>query len=1499
MAECLYYLNMSGEVDPELNENNLIGNEVDLDGYIYDHRDELLMNLDRVDLSFALPKNASQKDVVNYINNVMVRDAEVYLKSKKKYDITAAWDQIDPDNIEIKTSSKPEFTSPEDGAKYNVMGTIVGDWISTAILKGEDALDGLKKDLSIFGPGYESKTQNFYNTLRTLAPQIANMLKSKFKDAEFIFESTLVTKNLTSDFLSLLNIVSGNTTGDEVEALLGRVDITAVMPDGSTATIELKTTGYKLPKNISKESFAQSGVMHSETFQKYCAQVLTYDIIRKQHGFTDTPYLMNIHRKPNGELELDTIMEIPTSGLDGTFANIVRKGIPIQENVKVETLDSVNKTMALLFGSGAISTTVQSIERDISFFLDPKNKIVKYVTEADAQAYKEGYIAYFTNVITGQKEFAKSESELKDLMTIYINDLNKRSKSAMHVISSKFNKLKTIDELRDLLINNGYPHSKVKTAVYKLAKYIGKWRLVDDPQLIANGCLLFQGAGRSEIVMIEEIKSLHEYHKFGNNKKGTTILGKLYGDDQIGSTNRDLLSAQYGNLMIMKAMAIVAEHPEFFINTPISNISALNIRRGEGIDNILNSTIISNWRILSAKFKSADLKQVDRCFMEDSTACVNRARDMVIMCEQSVVSGSNGPREIDYASDFKLFTLSPEKGKFSYEQLVEMWHALSTTFGEYSNEMDWRLKRAYTELNKAILDVAGFRIGTEDDVAFYFEKGFSFSGGYMAPFYRSESFNQRQIADISGRFHYRLHEELQKLITPFQVKLNKVLEKHVDYTKGLSSEYNVTASWFITEKDENGTPQFRVKRPNELSDPDEQDLLNYVLETFAKLRWGDDKAKIERLKSDPESDYYQMPLYEAGWIETLSTSDHKLMSGLSLGKRVLKRLTDNVSDIVNGTDADITGAMDPNVLNQRSISDPFYDKNRKSKLEQYGPDIFTKNIDDIFLFTTISAVKHNLSSKFLPLFTSVRHLLQFENSVNKAGMEDIAKAIDKYIGTIIFDKAGVEPNLISYQKLIQVFRQIFSTMTLGLNPKALVRDTLSSNLRTASVLLKGGQDTLGIDSETFFDCYFEMIKDGNSIFTSSGFNNQLNLLHRMANMSYREIASQMKTNKFSMANLDSQFLFMTTTSSDYLHRMGLLKAYLRSLGAENAYVMNDNGQVVYDMSKDDRWKILYEFKQGDKFSPTDRTRVPQDRLDEYMKRWVEYAESIREWQSVKNISIGDELPLALDPLQQNSIKNLANRLYGAYDKDEQSLVHQTLLGGMFFQFKTYGISRLMDWWKRAGQMNIVTNSTLIDDETGEELFIVGTTKEEFEQTGQTHKIIPKSQVSNEDLLSENAVPYRVQNCAIDEGRIQSLYGVIALGWKAYYQGDQEAEQMLNEKLKSPSFRRNLYSGMFDIFLSLMLQGVIRIVYPEEVRTNMNDQDWWTRWTHAVLTGVSQDGPIWEVFSSVWGGGQIPVVSGMGRWFTSAMGVIHGNDFLPALANSFGATRELSSVINNM
>ena len=66
-----------------------------------------------------------------------------------------------------------------------------------------------------------------------------------------------------------------------------------------------------------------------------------------------------------------------------------------------------------------------------------------------------------------------------------------------------------------------------------------------------------------------------------------------------------------------------------------------------------------------------------------------------------------------------------------------------------------------------------------------------------------------------------------------------------------------------------------------------------------------------------------------------------------------------------------------------------------------------------------------------------------------------------------------------------------------------------------------------------------------------------------------------------------------------------------------------------------------------------------------------------------------------------------------------------------------------------------------------------------------------------------------------------------------------------------------------------------------------------------MTGVASDGPIWEVFNSVWGGGKIPVIEGIARWSASAMSVIHGDQFLPAMFNTFGATRELTSLFKDI
>ena len=1526
--DCLYYSNMEGLENPELNDDNLIGNEEDLDGYLYDHRDELLIDLDGIDLTFSLAPEAKQWEVVRYIENQMEAAAESYAGSNKKYDITSAWDEINPDTFTFwgKSDSASSFPVPEDGADYAKMGDIVGRWIAIVINQGEDVLDSQKKDYSIYNNANKDKVEKFYNSLKQTAIELAKILKEKFKGAEFKFESRLMTKNLTHEFLSLLNALSKSQTGTLVEALFGRVDITAIMPDGSTATIELKTSGHDFPENFSPSAFTD-GVIDKRVFQRYCAQVLSYNIIRRQHGFRDTPYLLHVKRFPDGRVAYGRLLKVPTDGVGSTFESIIRNGIPLRNEVKVEDLTRVNQIMARIFGKDAsIANTLKELERDISYFLDPDRGFVKTVTDDMLDAKQRGDVYYFYNTILEENVYAKNEEELKLLLGQYLKDLNKRSKSALINISKEFNKIRTIDELENLLLNNGYGSKNVQSIIMKLAKYLSsEWSLVDNEAMIANGCLMFQGAGRTEIIMIEDVKSIKEMHKFPNMKNGTTILGMLYGDTEVESRSGDLLNAQYENLMIMKAMAFISENPELFTNHPISSISAMNIRRGEVSDNIMNSTIIKNWKLLSAKFRDLELKQIDHCFMGDGKengdimACVARARDLIKMCEDQTINGVKGaPRSIRATSNLSLFTMRPEAGVYTYAQLVEMWHGLERLAGgPYDVKMDPRFKRAFTELNKAILIAKGYHISTEPDVELYLNEGLSFSGGYMSPFARSKSANQRLVDRISGTFHYRMYKEIQELVTPFQNLLADVLAENKDYVTGVSSEYVVSENWFVRTPDGKIDKSFRIRPP---WDPNytekERKLVEYVLETFAKLRWPG--KSTEHYKKDPNSAYYELPLFESGWIETAATADELFNALKNLATRRGKRFVSRTKEMIQGQEYEMKDAQDADVLNQHTTSNPFWDEKRGEKLEQYGPDIFTKNIDNIFLYTVIAAIKFNLSTEFLPLFTSVRHLLQYEIEENGAQMEDLTEAINQYIGTVIFDVPGVKSNLRVYQHVIQMFRQFFSTLTLGLDIGNMVRDTFSSNLRTATVLLNGGSDVLGISSGDFFKAYEEMCQNSGSLFTSHGFYNQMNLIHRMANMSYREVKDQLKTNKFSIGNLDSGFIFMTSTSSDYIHRMALLKAYLQNFkvkqhkgdkvvevtyNIEPAYTLDANGNLTYDMKKDPRWAILYKYKTHDKFSINDRSKVPADELKEYLDVWTLYTESIKEWQTVySNIEVGDELPLGLDPRQQKSLKNLANKLYGAYDKDEQALVHQTLLGGAFFQFKTYGISRLMDWWKRATEINIIQSNQL-RDENGKLLYERLNTAEEVAATGEFSTIITEDEVTNADILEGRVAPLKSTEGGVDEGRMQSTWAVMALAYKSQYGKTQEERDQANEaltaRMKSPMFRKNLLAAMLDIFTSLIIQGLIRIVYPEEALDAMTEQDWWTRWSYAVMTGVAQDGPIWEVFNSVWGDGEIPVVGGMARWFNSVWGVLNGKDFAPALLNSFGATRELTSMLDNM
>lgn len=44
-------------------------------------------------------------------------------------------------------------------------------------------------------------------------------------------------------------------------------------------------------------------------------------------------------------------------------------------------------------------------------------------------------------------------------------------------------------------------------------------------------------------------------------------------------------------------------------------------------------------------------------------------------------------------------------------------------------------------------------------------------------------------------------------------------------------------------------------------------------------------------------------------------------------------------------------------------------------------------------------------------------------------------------------------------------------------------------------------------------------------------------------------------------------------------------------------------------------------------------------------------------------------------------------------------------------------------------------------------------------------------------------------------------------------------------MSDPISRANIFRTMGDMFLALVIQGAIRILYPEEARDSMTEQDW--------------------------------------------------------------------------
>ena len=110
-------------------------------------------------------------------------------------------------------------------------------------------------------------------------------------------------------------------------------------------------------------------------------------------------------------------------------------------------------------------------------------------------------------------------------------------------------------------------------------------------------------------------------------------------------------------------------------------------------------------------------------------------------------------------------------------------------------------------------------------------------------------------------------------------------------------------------------------------------------------------------------------------------------------------------------------------------------------------------------------------------------------------------------------------------------------------------------------------------------------------------------------------------------------------------------------------------------------------------------------------------------------------------------------------------------------------------------------------------------------------------------------------------------------------------------------RAQLLNGLMDTLGCMILLGLIKLAFGEDVVNNKEDQEWWAQWSYGVLVGFAEDGPINKILASTVSDLNPPAFTTLQTWVRTANSVLAGNKTVgEGIIQTFGATREFRGMV---
>lgn len=1089
---------------------------------------------------------------------------------------------------------------------------------------------------------------------------------------------------------------------------------------------------------------------------------------------------------------------------------------------------------------------------------------------------------------SGNYLIGKSKEEVKERLEKYIELFNAQSGDVMpsyeRAIESGL-RTRNLGEFESDLRN--LAPVNYKTIYNHLKKYVIEgWSLIDNEALIQNGIFIFQQprSSRLEIVALDTHK-LNLRLKFNTNpnddkdkdRARTTILGNFLRDSEVDPMF--FLDGTTGNGVLMKVLAYLSLNGETFGTNRISSIKAVSIWDDKVCEEA-NKKLEDTWTrfVFEAKRKGFDVQLLKRgLLMDDVSAAVLMADDIIRSAETESVKN---------IINYRAFKEIQPDGIYTIKQLLARLKTLERQDPGYDPSRmsaENALQMALKTLQRGALTYYMLYPATEEDVGPYLDNNVALEGTDASSMQESKSVILRQLQIIVSNFNDVYKQEYEKIAVKWQIKY-KAFREEAKLSPIIGEDFSYfRKNWFIQDGDK-VHESLRLKSADDsywkTCGPKEKELYDMYCDVWGRVRYNNDVEQISKAKKD--GSFYEIPLVKTNFRKQCEAGGiWDAVKGWA--KRKGKIVASHIFEMEDEIYEEEERKKINRVRLPSYIQDLVGDKRTKA-IKDNGTAAYETNMDIVFLTALAVGLRRERSEHAMMLTNALRANAYYSKFVNGRTIDNIINAMDKQINAKLYQRSVIDPHNRGIAMLINFCKGVTSTGTLAWNWVSFTRETTKGITDAWSRIQWDEMYNEKFSQKDYWDALEVVASSAYKNIDITSFVMQLSHNFGMANFSSNQIVEASKTMPLSFYEVGSDAMFITATWPDFIHRTAMLIAHLKHIGAYDAYSIGDDGVLTYDMTKDKRFQTYLKYKD-------DKRNIPEKDKDAFAREYTLYLNLLRDFENAgkvkesgENYIEGDLLPEALSPRTQNNLKVVADRLYGNYDKETKALMQEQLLGALFFQFKTFPLERLAQWFKSPTHINDIEWVQVFDDDGDEVVCVIG-------EDGTSITFDKYKNIDPEWIYTGRAWFYKVLNGHEVMGHFQRCFGV------AVYLFNHNQPELEKVWKNNPYFRGQLALSLYDTFFGVLLAFLIRLMFGEERIQNMKDEEWYSRWLYAVGTGMAKDGPVWGLLSGIVGDGAPPSFSILKNYMGNALSVITGNSSLIySLADSFGSTKYFTSFL---